>query len=128
MLSLQLLAKKLHEDAVKERKRASFYRAKIESTEFPDMFRISAANSERLAEKLERLAAAAERGEWPPGWANLCAHCRGECDDPEDGRCSECKHVDCCGPTPSWAVQCDLCYEYYCPHCGRWIPDCQRGL
>jgi hypothetical protein len=86
-----------------------------------------AGYSLQRAEELERLANAAESGNWPPDGAWLCVRCAEDA-DPEGGRCAVCDRVSCCGPAPRWAERCVVCHESMCPHCRRWIPNCQRGV
>lgn len=121
------LAAELRQRAAEERSQAARYDTLQQDAKFSEMWRLCAQNSLRRAERLESLAAQAEAGNWPPPEAHICIQCATGA-DPEEGRCDECSGVDCCGPSPSWAKSCEVCLEQFCPECGRWIPNCQRGL
>lgn len=122
------LAAELRQRAAEERSCAARYDTlRQQDAKFNEMWRISAQNSLRRAERLEYLATQAEAGNWPPPGAHICIQCAtGE--NPEEGRCNKCRGLDCCGPSPSWSKTCEVCGEEFCPECGHWIPNCQRGL
>jgi hypothetical protein len=123
----QLTIEQLRAIAQYLRHMASISREAAENWDrFQEYKQVAEANR-RLADRKENLAEAAEKGPWPPEGAHLCILCAyGH--DPEEGRCPECAKEDCCFPHLDGAQNCEVCGETYCPHCLRWVPNCQRGL
>jgi hypothetical protein len=48
--------------------------------------------------------------------------------DPSEKGCDKCMHWSCCNGAGPGHARCECCGETMCPACGRWAPNCQRGM